>query len=98
MRFLLSTLLGLASLAALTSSTATVESRVECHTSYGSKKTTWWLKDICYCSIDGFTLVLSCDCNGKTVLQTDDQDVLYAADSLNSGYDAVTLVVQPLLT
>lgn len=54
------------------------------------------LGQICNCRIDGFTLALSCNCEGDTVLQTDDQDYLYIAGSLNSGYDAVTLVAQPL--
>lgn len=51
----------------------------------------------CDCSINGYTLVLSCDCDGDTVFQTSTGGFLFIGQDLDPEYyTAVTPLVQPI--
>ncbi|KAF2487224.1 hypothetical protein BDY17DRAFT_6331 [Neohortaea acidophila] len=51
----------------------------------------------CLCQIDSFTLVLSCNCNGNSVFQTDSNGEVHLDTQVDSGNYAITPVIQPIL-
>lgn len=51
----------------------------------------------CLCQVDSFALVLSCNCDGTTVFQTDSDNNVYIDTQVDSGNYAITLVIQPIL-